>query len=57
MVSGISYFGFLVGPPFIGVVAELISLRTAMLIPAALVLALAFAVRKVISGKDSASGE
>jgi hypothetical protein len=57
MVSGISYFGFLVGPPFIGVVAELISLRTAMLIPAALVLALAFAVRKVISEKDSASGE
>jgi MFS family permease len=54
MVSGISYFGFLVGPPFIGIIAEVVSLRTAMFIPALLVIALAIAVRKTISGKDSA---
>jgi len=57
MVSGISYFGFLVGPPFIGVIAEVVSLRTAMFIPALLVIALAIAVRKTISGKDSAGVE
>jgi MFS family permease len=38
MVSGISYFGFIVGPPFIGFVSDLSSLRGAMYIPALLAL-------------------
>ncbi len=38
MVSGISYFGFIVGPPFIGFVSDLSSLRGAMFIPALLAL-------------------
>ena len=36
MVSGIAYFGFIVGPPLMGFVADQITLRWAMLIPAAL---------------------
>ena len=38
MVSGISYFGFIVGPPFIGFVSDATSLRTAMFVPALLAL-------------------
>ena len=41
MVSGIAYFGFLAGPPSIGFVADQISLRWAMLIPAVLALFIA----------------
>lgn len=37
IVSGISYFGFIVGPPTIGIVADLIQLRWAMFIPVVLV--------------------
>lgn len=37
IVSGISYFGFIVGPPAIGIVADLIQLRWAMFIPVVLV--------------------
>jgi len=40
MVSGISYFGFILGPPFIGFIAEATSLHTAMFVPAALSLAI-----------------
>lgn len=40
MVSGISYFGFIVGPPFIGFVSDATTLRTALLIPAVLALAI-----------------
>jgi MFS family permease len=36
MVSGVAYFGFLAGPPVIGFVSNLIGLRWAMMIPAAL---------------------
>jgi MFS family permease len=36
MVSGVAYFGFLAGPPVIGFFANLIGLRWAMMIPAAL---------------------
>lgn len=36
MVSGIAYFGFIVGPPLMGFMADQITLRWAMLIPAAL---------------------
>jgi len=35
MVSGVAYFGFIAGPPFMGFLADQISLRWAMLIPAA----------------------
>lgn len=37
IVSGISYFGFIVGPPSIGLIADLIQLRWAMFIPVVLV--------------------
>ena len=36
MISGISYFGFIVGPPLMGFLADAITLRWAMLIPAVL---------------------
>jgi MFS family permease len=47
-VSGISYFGFVVGPPIMGYISEVITLRWAMLVPAALGLALAGGSRYVI---------
>lgn len=47
-VSGISYFGFVVGPPLMGYISEAITLRWAMLVPAALGLALAAGSRYVI---------
>jgi len=47
-VSGISYFGFVVGPPIMGYLSEAITLRWAMLVPAALGLALAAGSRYVI---------
>ncbi len=34
MISGISYFGFIVGPPLMGFLADAITLRWAMLVPA-----------------------
>lgn len=37
IVSGISYFGFIVGPPSIGLIADRIQLRWAMFVPVALV--------------------
>lgn len=36
MISGISYFGFIVGPPLMGFLADLVTLRWAMLVPAVL---------------------
>lgn len=36
MVSGVAYFGFIIGPPLMGFLADQITLRWAMLIPAAL---------------------
>ena len=47
-VSGISYFGFVVGPPLMGYISEAITLRWAMLVPAALGLALAAGSKYVI---------
>jgi MFS family permease len=47
-VSGISYFGFVIGPPLMGYISEAITLRWAMLVPAALGLALAAGSRYVI---------
>ena len=47
-VSGISYFGFVIGPPIMGYISEVLTLRWAMLVPAALGLALAAGSRYVI---------
>ena len=47
-VSGITYFGFVVGPPLMGFVADRITLRWAMLIPAALAIVLALGARQTI---------
>jgi MFS family permease len=49
LVSGVSYFGFVVGAPIIGHVADAISLRWAMLIPAGLALLLSIGARQVLS--------
>ena len=45
MISGISYFGFIVGPPLMGFMADLITLRWAMLIPAALAIVISASSR------------
>lgn len=47
-ISGISYFGFVIGPPIMGFISELITLRWAMLVPAGLGLALAVGSRYLI---------
>lgn len=49
LVSGVSYFGFVVGAPFIGHVADAVSLRWAMLIPAGLALLLSIGARQVLT--------
>ena len=45
MVSGISYFGFIVGPPFIGFISDATTLRTALFVPAILALAIVASAR------------
>jgi MFS family permease len=45
MVSGISYFGFVFGPPMMGYIADQITLRWAMLIPAGLAITLSIGSR------------
>mgnify|MGYP003331107353 FL=1 len=47
IASGISYFGFMAGPPTMGYISTVISLRWAMLIPAALAVLLAFGSRAI----------
>jgi len=47
IASGISYAGFMVGPPMMGFIAEFITLRWAMLIPALLAFALAFGSKAI----------
>jgi len=49
MVSGIAYFGFLVGPPTLGFLGDVIGLRWAMLIPAALSLVMAVGSRPILT--------
>ena len=51
MVSGIAYFGFLVGPPTLGFLADAIGLRWAMLVPAALALVMALGSKPVLGSK------
>ena len=45
MVSGISYFGFIVGPPFIGFLSDATTLHSAMFLPALLALAISASAR------------
>jgi MFS family permease len=45
MISGISYFGFIVGPPLMGFLADVMTLRWAMLVPAVLALVISASAR------------
>ena len=51
MVSGIAYFGFLVGPPTLGFLGDAIGLRWAMLVPAVLALVMALGSRPVLANR------
>jgi MFS family permease len=51
MVSGIAYFGFLVGPPTLGFLGDAIGLRWAMLVPAVLALVMALGSKPVFGSK------
>ena len=51
MVSGIAYFGFLVGPPTLGFLGDAIGLRWAMLVPAVLALVMALGSKPVLGSK------
>ena len=52
IVSGVTYFGFVVGPPMMGAIADLIGLRWAMMIPAGLAIVLALGARKVLTSSS-----
>jgi MFS family permease len=45
IVSGISYFGFIIGPPTLGIIADQIQLRWAMFVPVVLIAALTASAR------------
>ena len=49
VVTGIAYFGFVLGPPLLGQLSDLITLRWAMLIPAGLAILLSVSVKKVLT--------
>jgi MFS family permease len=49
IVSGIAYFGFLVGPPILGFLGDAIGLRWALMVPAILALLMAFGARPVLT--------
>ena len=51
IVSGIAYFGFLVGPPILGFLGDAIGLRWALMVPAILALLMAFGAKPVLSPK------
>ena len=51
MVSGIAYFGFLVGPPTLGFLGDAIGLRWAMLVPAGLALIMALGSRPILANR------
>ena len=41
MIAGVSYFAFIAGPPMLGHLSDLITLRFAILVPAGLALSMA----------------
>ncbi len=51
MVSGIAYFGFLVGPPTLGFLGDAIGLLWARLVPAVLALIMALGSKPVLGSK------
>ena len=51
IVSGIAYFGFLVGPPILGFLGDAIGLRWALMVPAILALIMAFGAKPVLRPK------
>ena len=51
LVTGVAYFGFVLGPPLLGFVADQLTLRVAMLIPAILVLIISATAKRVVGSK------
>jgi len=51
LVTGVAYFGFVLGPPLLGFIADLVTLRVAMYIPAALALLIALTAKRVVGTK------
>ncbi|MEJ6573897.1 MAG: MFS transporter [Actinomycetes bacterium] len=49
LVTGVAYFGFVVGPPLIGFMSEIVTLRWAMLLPAVLAIIFGLSAKKVLS--------
>ena len=49
LVTGVAYFGFVIGPPMIGFLSNLLTLRWAMLVPAALAIIFGMSAKKVLS--------
>jgi len=49
LVTGVAYFGFLIGPPLIGFLSEFMTLRWAMLVPAAMAIIFGLSAKKVLS--------
>lgn len=51
MVSGIAYFGFLVGPPTLGFIGDVVGLRWAMILPALLAIIMAVLAKPILTIK------
>jgi MFS family permease len=49
LVTGVAYFGFIIGPPLIGFLSEFMTLRWAMLVPAAMAIIFGLSAKKVLS--------
>ena len=49
LVTGVAYFGFVIGPPLIGFLSDLITLRWVMLLPAILAIIFGVSAKKVLS--------
>ena len=49
LVTGVAYFGFVIGPPLIGFISEIITLRWAMLLPSVLAIIFGLSAKKVLS--------
>ena len=51
LVTGVAYFGFVLGPPLLGFVADQLTLRIAMFIPAILALIISLTAKRVVGKK------